>query len=261
MSAEPDERQTYSKPYLNGRVYFIDGHKAVSVTSVLSKAYPKPALVTWAGKTVAAYALDHWRELNRMQPSERLEAMTKAPWSQNREGTARGSELHRYAEKLLSGTNPASLPVSGRIREHAKALAAFIADFGITFRMIETQVYNRSEGYAGTLDWLGVLPDGKVVLGDFKTNKSGIFAETAVQLTAYKFCEFYLSENDDEIRMPAVDETWGVHIRDDGTYAVYPMQSDEEVYDFFLNLKAVARALEHEGQYKGESITPEWVAA
>src|SRR5271170_2625529 len=106
---------TYSKPYLNGRVYYIDGRKAVSVTSVLGKAYPKPALTNWAAKTVANYYLDHRRELARMSPSEALDVLVKSPFNQNRDGTAKGTELHRYAEKLIAGADPLSLPVSKRI--------------------------------------------------------------------------------------------------------------------------------------------------
>lgn len=58
----------------------------------------------------------------------------------------------------------------------------------------ERQVWNLTYGYAGTADALLLLPDGRVVLTDWKSSKS-VYLDHAIQLIAYGMSEF-VGEND-----------------------------------------------------------------
>lgn len=59
---------------------------------------------------------------------------------------------------------------------------------GKGLRVVESEmpVFNAQHGYAGTLDFLCELPDGRLAIIDFKTG-SGIYPEHYMQLAAYFF--------------------------------------------------------------------------
>jgi len=59
---------------------------------------------------------------------------------------------------------------------------------------VERQVWNLTEGYAGTFDFLIRLPSGEVIVVDLKTG-NGTYPEHALQLIAYSMAEF-VGEND-----------------------------------------------------------------
>jgi hypothetical protein len=58
-----------------GHSYLVDGQKLPGVTTILN-TLPKNALVEWAGKTTANYAVDYWAELAELTPSKRLRGFT-----------------------------------------------------------------------------------------------------------------------------------------------------------------------------------------
>ena len=45
-----------------GHTYRIDGQRVPSVTGIM-KMLDKPALIAWAARMSAGYAIDHWDEL------------------------------------------------------------------------------------------------------------------------------------------------------------------------------------------------------
>lgn len=58
-----------------------------------------------------------------------------------------------------------------------------------TVLFAEKQVWNLTYGYAGTPDALFLLPNGRIIVVDFKTG-GGVYIDHAVQVTAYGMGEF-----------------------------------------------------------------------
>jgi hypothetical protein len=65
-------------------------------------------------------------------------------------------------------------------------------------------------GWAGTFDAIFEFPNGlrglpmecPRLMVDLKTNRSGIFGETALQLAGYRYADTYLDEDGNEQPMP-----------------------------------------------------------
>lgn len=74
-------------------------------------------------------------------------------------------------------------------RPFVRQVRHFLDDTGYEIVAQEFQVFNLSVGYAGTGDVLFRRPDGKYVIGDWKTSKS-VYVDHVVQLHAYLRGEF-----------------------------------------------------------------------
>ena len=61
-----------------GHSYLLDGERADGITWILGNGVPKPALVNWAARESAGYAVDHWDELQTVGASERLRRIERA---------------------------------------------------------------------------------------------------------------------------------------------------------------------------------------
>jgi hypothetical protein len=238
---------------MSGFRYEIDGAKVQSVTTIMSKALSKPALTTWASKTTAAYAVDHWRELARLPVSERLKRLEAAPWSDRDNAALKGTAIHKLAEKLQAGADPAGLDPkhSGPV----KACAAFLRVFQVEPLYSEVAVFSRRYSYAGTADLIGMI-GSQAVIFDYKTNRSGLFPDVAYQLCAYSRCDVLL-DGEAEKPMPTIDKAIAVHLRDDG-YSAVPVLIDDDVFDVFLALQRVSEAMPE--NYLGSPLSdPEYV--
>lgn len=105
--------------------------------------------------------------------------------------------------------------------------------------MSEVMVFSVAGRYAGTFDMLLTSPlfPGRVVLADWKTSRSGIYGETALQLEAYHKADFYVDENgvDQPMESLGITDHWGIWIPDvsKSKYQVYPMASGPEVFKTF----------------------------
>lgn len=219
-----------------GHSYYLDGQKVDGVTGICGGGIPKPALVDWAARTAASYALDHWAELDAMSPSERLEAIRKSPSSERDTLARRGTQIHRLAQALVAGD---AVAVPEELKGHVDAYVAFLDTWEPQERLVEATVGNRQYGYMGTLDLVAGLLDGQEWLLDIKTSK-GVYPEAALQLNAYAGCEFYLDEAGVEHELPRIDAAGIVHVRADG-YDLVPVDLSEETYRFFLYAQQTAR--------------------
>src|ERR1700747_744799 len=83
--------------------YKIDGTKVDGVTTLILNGLSRPALIQWASKTTAAYAVDHWDELAEMPVSKRLALLTGAASADRDEAARRGTEVHKLATELVRG--------------------------------------------------------------------------------------------------------------------------------------------------------------
>lgn len=190
--------------------YYKDGNgqRIPGVTTMLGDGVPKPALINWAANATAEYAVDNWDALADLQPSARLKELQGARYSVSDKAKKRGTEVHSYGERLIKGEAVAGIP--DELRGHVEAYARFIDKFEVDPILVETPIVHYGYGYAGTLDLVADITDAdgerRRVLLDLKTNEKGIFGETALQLAAYRYAEFYKDADGVEHEMPKV---WG----------------------------------------------------
>lgn len=229
--------------------YHLDGAKVPGVTTLLNKGLPKPALVPWAAKMAgeAAAALlfgddpteatpvvvDRLRELGR---ESLVAALAAAHQSRSSEAKAKGSDVHKLAELVLTeDVKPPPALVS-----YVDGYVAFLEATGIQPIMSETVVGSRRHQYGGRFDllaWFG----GERWLLDIKTGK-GIYGETACQLAAYARAEVYLDAAGEEQAMPEIPRIGALHVTESGT-VLYPLGDVDLAFAEFLHIKAVADSM------------------
>jgi hypothetical protein len=241
-----------------GHSYLLDGIKAPGVTTIL-RQLPKDALVEWAGKTTAAYAVDHWDELGALAPSKRLDRLNRARFEDRDAGARRGTEVHRLAEALVSGNE---VTVPDELAGHVESYLAFLDAFEPEPVLVEAVIANRAVGYCGTVDLVADMLGERWLL-DVKTARSGIFGETALQLTAYARAEVYLDAEGNEQKMAelGIEHVGGIHIRADG-YDLRELRGDDEMWAVFRHLAWLARHTEDMRDWVGPALdVPEVVAS
>jgi hypothetical protein len=261
----------------NGHYYRIDGQKADGVTTLISGGLPKPALLPWGIKSVAEYAADHLDLLVEMQPMGReaiVAALKQSPYSDRDKAANRGTEVHKLADDLMHGRE---VEVPPELAGYVDSCVRFLDDTRIEPVATELTVASRKWNYCGTLDLVGRLPDGRVVIGDYKTSRSGIYGETGLQLAAYAHAEVWLDGTDtkpaefsDDLLTKFANErpvadlgiTSGVAVwvRADG-YDVYPVDVSDRAFNAFLHVAWVARmARDQLKGFIGEAVDPRaWV--
>jgi hypothetical protein len=232
------------------------------VTTIIGGGVPKPALVNWAAKRVAEIAVGRRRVWEGMDsPSEMIDWLKRAPYREKEGAAVQGSAIHDWAEQRVLGqpVTVEDLPVEQR--PWALSFLSFVHEMEPTWEMSEASVYNREHSYAGTLDALLRLPDRTVAgiranggpdlsglgLVDYKTNKSGIFPETALQLAAYRHAEFVGLPDGSEIPMPRVDWCAALWVTDTG-YQLIPINAGHLAFEYFLSARMVRDFCEDVGK-------------
>jgi len=231
----------------SGHTYYIDDVKVpMSITGVLNKGYPKPALVDAAAKESARYVLNRWDELQELEPSERFDRVLAARHEVWGAGKTRGTVIHKYAHRMAPPPfgEGADLEIPDEYIGHVDAYLKFVADWQPRELAVERPVYSRTHGYAGTPDLLAELVDGQVWLLDWKTTASGVWPENALQLAAARFAEYVVEPDGTEVPLadafPPIEATGIVWLRADG-YDLHPVEANEDAFDTFLAVLDVAR--------------------
>lgn len=199
--------------------YYIDtvhGGRYPSVTTVIDAALAKPALNGWYANQAAGRAVDQLAELSRRVrldgPESAAAWLARAPRDASRSAALKGSDLHDLAERHARGEKtPAALDPD--VKAMLAHYETFLADYQPVITHTEMTVLNRTLGYGGTADAVMQLPaySGLPLIADYKTGRSGPYAEWAVQLAAYANGECALEKTADkrpkivEKDMPAVD--------------------------------------------------------
>jgi hypothetical protein len=241
------------------------------VTTILDQGLPKKALINWSGNATAEYAIDHWDELTALAPSVRLSKLKAGRYEAKDAAANRGTQVHKMGERLIAGER---VVVPDLLRPYVDSYVRFLDEFQLRARYVEAVVYSETHRYVGTLDIIAdiILPDmpeynhlprdddGYVCdcLIDAKTNRSGIFGETALQLAGYRYAECLQSDPadpDSAIEMPAVAWTGAVWIRPDG-YSLVPVVATEEQHLKFLYAQQVGIFDQSARDLIGEPIEP-----
>lgn len=237
-----------------GHWYKLDGDKADGVTTLLKDGIPKPALINWSANSTAEYAVNHWAELSQLGPADQLKRLKQARFADRDQAARRGTEVHNLAEALMHGDE---VEVPDELAGHVEAYCRFLDEWNPQPVVTECSVANRKWNYAGTLDMVIDLADGRRVIADIKTSRSGIYGETALQLAAYRFAEFYLDADRAEQRMAELGIVGGlgIWVRGDG-YDVYELACGERTFRDFLHVAYVARSTRSLDALKSEALTP-----
>lgn len=257
----------YKRKYGKNHAYYLNGVKLDGVTTLLGNGLPKPALINWAANATADYATDNWEELSKLSASKRNETLRKSRYEISDEAKARGTEVHNYAERLAKGEE---VVVPDDLAGHVGSAVRFLDEFKIETILTETAVYHDKFNYGGTFDLLlrSELFPGRTILADWKTNRTGIYPETALQLTAYARATHYeISSNPSGepstvglIEDLGITDLWAIWVRSDG-YDVYPMEFSDSTWRAFGHITQVARTaanMDFAAGWKGNSITPDF---
>lgn len=230
----------------------------MSVTTILGKGVPKPALTYWAAKEAADYAVSNAAEIAKLARSKvgRAEAFQRikgAPWNK-RDGKADiGTAVHDVAEAMAFG-DPVDLDAHDPdVARYLVGLIRFFNEWRPDIQAKEMTVWNRTYGYAGTLDLIADLHHPQLpmlTMADYKTSK-GVYAEVALQLAAYANAEFALLNDGSEQEIPGpIRSAAVIHLQPApidregkigiGRYAVVPMSIDPSMFATFLYAREVA---------------------
>jgi hypothetical protein len=231
-----------------GHSYTLDGDKIAGATTILGDGYPKPALINWAANITADCVQDRWSDLLDMAPSERDKLLRRARFDHRDAAAERGKRAHNLIQRLARGEevdNPDDL--SG----YLDAYEQFVADWQPKELLIEAPVFSLEYRYAGTLDAVADLVDGRRWLLDWKTGKA-IYPDVALQLAAYRYADVYLDAAGDLQPMPPVDVCGSVWIQD-GVYELRPIQVGPDEYAAFGAVQAVAEWRAANDDYRNPS--------
>lgn len=237
--------------------------KVPGVTTLLSDGMPKPALVNWAAEQAAQYAIENWAALGKMGLLLRAKEIQYA-WKGTLYGAAaKGTKIHQLAEKLHAGVE---VEVPEGLEGHVEACVKFLDEWDVQAVLSETPVVNRAVRYAGTLDLVADLGDGRRWLLDWKTGK-GVYADAALQLAAYRHAECYLLDGEEhDMAEVGIQQGGVVHLRADG-YDLHPMNITEQAFRLFRHVAYVGGWVKWDKDsgsridvFKGKALRPPAVA-
>lgn len=223
--------------------YKVNGRYFRRVTTLLD-GIPKPALTTWAARTVAEFAVEHkdsWLSLPR---TDAVKLLKGSPWSRRDDAADRGTAIHAGVEAYLEDR-----PLPDRLTEEefdcAVAVEAFLRRHIAKVLAVELTVFSVTHEYAGTLDLWALGTEGRTGLFDWKSS-GNVYVEHAVQLAAYANAEYAIVDKRPLVQ-PGTEAwngtliEWGpekaqrlgiVHVRPDGV-TLYPVNYTTRLWHVF----------------------------
>lgn len=237
-----------------GRFYVWHGERYRSVTSIISGGLPKPALVGWAKKVTAEYAVANLASLNVLAADDEEGAIDWLKGAAYRDRDRRGnvgSAVHAVAESYVLEAPYAEPPED--VAAYVRGFISWLDAFRPTYVAVEAPVLSRTQRYAGTLDAiveislpsvsarLGLPVDRPLrILLDYKTGKA-VYPEVGLQLAAYRYGEVYIRLPDaSEEPLPEVDLCAALLLKPDG-YSFVPVRADQQIWEAFLFVREVYR--------------------
>jgi len=170
------------------RHYVVNGKEMPSVTTVLGRVWPKPALYNWYAKrgreAMAEYLGEHLGEPIGHGILENAVAEAKLrPKTDAQKAADLGSAAHDLISRELKGETVVVPPELEAVME---AYHKWYAEEDLELLDTETAIYSEQPlAHAGTIDALFKRPNGSYLLVDFKTSKA-IYDEAEVQVHAYR---------------------------------------------------------------------------
>ena len=211
--------------------YRLNGEPVPSVTTCTG-VLRKPALIWWAAKEAATWAADNPDQLGALGRDLYVETATRAHVRTRDSASRIGSNLHGHAEKLASTGEAPDVPAD----DLAMVVQAvdFLDSLAVDPIASERAVYHDTFQYAGRFDLVAAIK-GEVWLLDFKTGKSGVWPEMALQQAAYRFATHMQgpSPDSDDLPMPPIAHVGIVWVRPDG-WQLVPVRADRDTWQAFL---------------------------
>ncbi|MQB00520.1 MAG: hypothetical protein GEU78_09555 [Actinobacteria bacterium] len=251
--------------------WYVDtetGDRVPGVTTITDGGLPKKALINWAANATAEAAIDRWDELAELTPSVRLKTLQGARYAVKDAAAKQGTKVHNLAEKLVHGER---VTVPDEIAGHVQSYTRFLDEFDVRPILVEKTVHSATHNYCGTFDLIADLlnpddpePDPEqrnriTALLDLKTNRSGIFGETALQLAGYRYADMWVDDDGNEYEIPEVDMCGAVHVRTDG-YSLIPLEVTPLQHRQFLYVQQVAQFDQTSRELVGEPIEPPYAS-
>lgn len=249
------------RAYGSGHRYEVDEQHLPGVTTILRKA-PAENLIRWAGTATAEYACFNWAELSRLPVPDRLAKIKGGRYEDSTRGKIRGRAVHGYAEKLAAGAGAEELgDVPEEYRGHVQSYRRFLDRFDPDPVAIELVVANRAVGYCGTADLVAHML-GQVWLLELKTNRSGIFRDSALQACAYLNAETYTTMDagvsvgeEHPLAGLGIERAGSVHIRSDGA-DLRPLDTGPDTWGYFQRIAWLYHHDDDAGGWVGDIIDP-----
>lgn len=210
------------------------------VTSVVSML-PKPFLKFWAAKLVAETAVDNLGTVTQMMiggdRDGAIDYLKRAPSRNTGTAADTGSTVHDLVERRIAGHDIGALHPD--IQPYIDGFDNFVADFQPEFIHVEQTVWNETYAYAGSFDAIAKIGDTLVII-DNKTTRSGVYPETALQLTAYARAEYILKPDGTQVELPKVEAAAVLHLRPEHAtgYQLIPVFMTDDAFNTFLALRA-----------------------
>jgi hypothetical protein len=230
-----------------GHVYSLDGKRVPSVSKIAG-APNKAAMPYAAAREAALWASLHRDAYDVMGDDAWLRTAANAHRDEWNRRADDGRLVHVLAESLVYGkTMPAvhdGEPVPEHVADMAEQLARFFDAWNVDPVEHERMVWHERYRYAGRFDLLADF-GAKRWLIDYKTGASGVWPETSLQLTGYRYATHWVDGDnvDRPIAELGIDDTAAVWLRPD-SWELLPVRSDETAWQVFTHCGAVAAWLD-----------------
>jgi hypothetical protein len=256
--------------------YYTDpagGPDLISVTNALS-SIAKPALLPWAAGCAADAVLADPIATARRARTEPT-ALRRELVGLHRDSSERakdlGTRVHVRAQALVLG---APYPADPEVEPYAVQLARWFrlwrVDFDRDVVAVESTVFNRQRGYAGTGDlwiWLPTGPHGRrqLWLVDYKTSAkkpaTTVYDEQPLQLAALRHAPLIILPDDSEEPAPRATRTAILNLRP-RSHRLIELPSGRTEFAGFLGALATTRYL-HSAPAPGAypTVVPSWAPA
>jgi hypothetical protein len=98
--------------------------------------------------------------------------------------------------------------------------------------------------------------DREIWLLDIKTGEKGIFPETALQLAAYRYAEFFVDNDGQEKPMVPVQHTGAIHVTADDAQLIPTVSGPEQLTMFRIAQKVYQYDKEKDGLIRPPLVQP-----
>jgi hypothetical protein len=178
-------------------------------------------------------------------PKGAIDYLKRAPDRFTANSADMGTEVHDLYERLAKGEDVNVRRLHPDLKVYFEHFQEFKKEFEPEFLYLEETIWSEAHEYAGSFDFIAWINDpdtegGRVlVIGDWKTTRSGVHEEVALQLAAYRHADYILRPDGEEIPLPEEISVGVVmHARPEG-WQLVPCRIDEEVYEVFQTLRKV----------------------
>ncbi len=177
-------------------VYTINGIEYPSVTTIQDLRDKSKVLMYWQKNTIKDWLTLNISSLNNTN-LESIKTFIKdavdSPYNISEKAKDTGTIVHDLIEKYIKFE---SMTSEGLNQEVDKSFSAFLTwekENINKWLESEKKIYNEKICYAGTMDALAEMKDGKIYLIDFKTSK-GFYDGYDEQLSAYRYARGHLRD-------------------------------------------------------------------